>query len=356
MTATVLHLPPREPPQDNRPEPMVSAEVELRSLPYVPLHIRLFRSETWIKASVEARAVIPHLFAIAYTEQTPAGSLPDDDEVIAWLVHLDVAPWRTIRDEALHGWIKCRDGRLYHPFLAEIVNGVWPSSRAGTERVNRRWGTKQHTAQQQQRRKNARKTLAKRGQSASYKGQGRENPPSKRKGVPLPVVPPHEGGTARPPSSSLDERGRTAPDPATTIRDPLEIARRLSRSGGQIRPDGALSPKMRARIDAELMRIAVDAERSEGIRAKYWVPDSLVDELGRVVAGDHAPAWFVQKHAWMRVFGDQAGNSGAFDPAGRYFNSALVVAEEERLREGDETGHIRGVGGRGQRRIEEGGR
>lgn len=49
-------------------------------------------------------------------QQVPAGSLPDDDRILA---HLSGARdrWCDMRDMSLHGWVKCSDGRLYHPGL-----------------------------------------------------------------------------------------------------------------------------------------------------------------------------------------------------------------------------------------------
>ncbi|MBC3906224.1 DUF1376 domain-containing protein [Undibacterium sp. NL8W] len=53
--------------------------------------------------------------------QTPASSLPDDDIELANLAGYGrvVKEWRKVRAEALHGFIKCSDGRLYHPVIAD---------------------------------------------------------------------------------------------------------------------------------------------------------------------------------------------------------------------------------------------
>jgi len=56
--------------------------------------------------------------------QVPAASLPDDDRVLSNLAGFGrvITEWRKVRDGALRGWIKCTDGRLYHPVVAEKAN------------------------------------------------------------------------------------------------------------------------------------------------------------------------------------------------------------------------------------------
>lgn len=56
--------------------------------------------------------------------QSPAGSLPADDRVLA---HLSGAGtrWQKVKTMALRGWVVCSDGRLYHPVVAEQVHAAW---------------------------------------------------------------------------------------------------------------------------------------------------------------------------------------------------------------------------------------
>jgi hypothetical protein len=62
--------------------------------------------------------------------QLPAASLPDDDEWLAkrvgyWHRGKIDRDWPAIRDRALRDWIKCSDGRLYHPTLAAKARDAW---------------------------------------------------------------------------------------------------------------------------------------------------------------------------------------------------------------------------------------
>jgi hypothetical protein len=49
----------------------------------------------------------------------PAGSLPDDDQALAALVGLRRDVWQRMRPQALDGFQRHSDGRLYHPGLVE---------------------------------------------------------------------------------------------------------------------------------------------------------------------------------------------------------------------------------------------
>ncbi len=78
--------------------------------------------------------------------QTPAGSLADDDLELVKAAGLgrDLRTWKKVRPGALRGWVKCSDGRLYHPVVCEVVLERWLdklaqrlSSGAGNAK---RWG------------------------------------------------------------------------------------------------------------------------------------------------------------------------------------------------------------------------
>nr|WP_249190864.1 DUF1376 domain-containing protein [Burkholderia cenocepacia] len=59
--------------------------------------------------------------------QVPAASLPDDDVNLAQYAGFGrmVGEWQKAREGALWGWVKCADGRLYHPVVAEKANEAW---------------------------------------------------------------------------------------------------------------------------------------------------------------------------------------------------------------------------------------
>lgn len=120
-------------------EPLTPPECDLRGLEWMPLFgDRLFASETWLMASPEGRCAALALWWAAW-KQKPAASLADDDRVLAQLAGYGMAikAWRQIRDEAMRGFIKCSDGRLYHPVVAEQAIEAWERRIKDRERKAR---------------------------------------------------------------------------------------------------------------------------------------------------------------------------------------------------------------------------
>ena len=78
--------------------------------------------------------------------QVPAASLPDDDVTLARLAELgrDVRAWRRIKRKALRGWVRCRDGRIYHRVVAEKALEAWIEKlgqrKSGGIGNAKRWG------------------------------------------------------------------------------------------------------------------------------------------------------------------------------------------------------------------------
>lgn len=126
--------------------PLTPADCDLRDFAFMPLDIvRIFGSEFHATANdAEWRAGVT-LWLKSF-HQVPAGSLPDDDVVLARLAEMgrDVRGWRKVRSVAMRGWRRCDDGRLYHPVVAEKVNEAWDRKMLARERGKKgneaRWG------------------------------------------------------------------------------------------------------------------------------------------------------------------------------------------------------------------------
>lgn len=109
------------------PAPMTPPDCDLRHLPYMPLHVARLRDSRSVDCvDGEAFRAAVLLWCAAW-HQVPAASLPDDDLQLAKLAGFGrvVAEWRKLREEALRGFVKCSDGRLYHTVVAEIANTTW---------------------------------------------------------------------------------------------------------------------------------------------------------------------------------------------------------------------------------------
>lgn len=119
------------------PQPMAPTDCDLRGMEWMPLFgARLFDSDFEARASdAEFRAAV-HLWWACW-QQVPAGSLPDDDIVLCKAAGLgrDVKTWRRLRaGNALHGFVKCSDGRLYHVFQCKNATDAWERRLKARER------------------------------------------------------------------------------------------------------------------------------------------------------------------------------------------------------------------------------
>ncbi len=67
--------------------------------------------------------------------QVPAGSLPDDDGELSKLAGYGFAirSWRRVKVGALAKFVKCSDGRLYHPEICKKAKNSW------NEKLRFRW-------------------------------------------------------------------------------------------------------------------------------------------------------------------------------------------------------------------------
>jgi uncharacterized protein YdaU (DUF1376 family) len=106
--------------EDERPEPLVPPDLDLRDFPSMLLDVvRLRDSDLAIHADRGAFRAAVLLWCAAW-HQLPAGSLPnDDDALMAYAAIRSRAEWRRIRDESLRGFVQCSDGRLYHKVVCE---------------------------------------------------------------------------------------------------------------------------------------------------------------------------------------------------------------------------------------------
>lgn len=109
------------------PAPLVDAEVDLRDFPDMMLDVRKLRDSRFgAEVTGEAFRAGVMLWCAAW-HQVPAGSLPDDDVELGNLAGFGrvIGAWREVREQALQGFVKCSDGRLYHETVSEVANAAW---------------------------------------------------------------------------------------------------------------------------------------------------------------------------------------------------------------------------------------
>lgn len=88
---------------------------------------RIENSDTWVMAGQavqrgghDMRPWLLMLWMKAW-QQSPCGSLPPQDELIAARIGMDLRLFTAHRDILMRGWYLCNDGRLYHPVVTELV-------------------------------------------------------------------------------------------------------------------------------------------------------------------------------------------------------------------------------------------
>lgn len=133
------------------PAPLTPADCDLQDFPFMPLHVaRLRDSDLAAEEHPEACWYAVMLWAASW-HQLPAGSLPDNETVLARLCGLgrDLKTFRKHRAGAMRGFVLCDDGRLYHPVVAEQALAAWESKKqqrwrsecARIKKANQRNGT-----------------------------------------------------------------------------------------------------------------------------------------------------------------------------------------------------------------------
>jgi hypothetical protein len=137
------------------PAPLVPASVDLRDFAYMPLEVKRLRdSETSARTrGDEFRCAV--LLWCASWHQVPAGSLPDDEVMLATYAGFGrvIREWKRVRDGALRGFVKCSDGRLYHQVVAEKAITAWLAQ------LEQRWITECSRLKKQAQRRNEKPSL-----------------------------------------------------------------------------------------------------------------------------------------------------------------------------------------------------
>jgi hypothetical protein len=113
------------------PAPLTPADCDLRDFQYMELDVRRLRdSEFAAGVSGEAFRAGVLLWCAAW-HQVPAASLPDNDTELANLAGYGrvVKEWRKVKEDALGGFVKCSDGRLYHAVIAEKAVSAYAAKR-----------------------------------------------------------------------------------------------------------------------------------------------------------------------------------------------------------------------------------
>jgi hypothetical protein len=117
----------------DKPAPPIAADVDVRDLDGFMLNVeRLLASELVAIGTPEECWAALMLWCRAW-KQVPGGSLPNDERILASFSGAGKR-WAKVREVALHGFVLCSDGRLYHRFLCTEVQRAYQRKVAYQER------------------------------------------------------------------------------------------------------------------------------------------------------------------------------------------------------------------------------
>lgn len=120
------------------PIPPVPADCDLTDFRFMPLDVARLRDSDLASNETPDACWAAVLLWAASWHQIPAASIPDDDRWIAKAAgyaqrgRID-REWSRVREGALRGFVKCTDGRLYHPVVAEKAREAWEA------KLDQRW-------------------------------------------------------------------------------------------------------------------------------------------------------------------------------------------------------------------------
>jgi hypothetical protein len=137
---------------DVRPEPLAPADLDLRSFPSMLLDVQRLRDSDLAAGDPAHLGLALIAWAVSW-HQLPAGSLPNNDAVLARLMGFgrDLKGWRGVREHALHGYVLCSDDRLYHPVVIEKATECYERNMARSRKAQKaaqaRWEQSSSNAQ-----------------------------------------------------------------------------------------------------------------------------------------------------------------------------------------------------------------
>lgn len=265
---------------DTLPTPPIPADADLRHFEWFPLyHRNLMNSDFWLSNIDQPEVIVAALkLWIAAWNQVPAGSLPDNDIILAHLAGIsDITKRRTEFDGCMDlgerkttatdvlserlldaertlraarwGWERHSDGRLYHEYLTKIVLKQLSKStkqRAAAHETNKKKKKKQQDGRSHAKRTHsdapsARSAHAQHTHSDTLTG-GEGEGEGKRKGESFPPTPP-TGDRARGPEAGL------ASDRDFEQRFGLDQGQSFAAEPGASPPSGASPPYRGGRLD-----------------------------------------------------------------------------------------------------------
>lgn len=124
--------------------PLTPSDCDVSSYPgFIVQAARLSNSEFWMLATGKTKLAAIELWMFAW-RQVPAASLPANPKLLSRITGLPARQIAQILESGdlhltpFHGFVRCSDGRLYHPVLASDALRAWNTSQAREKAANER--------------------------------------------------------------------------------------------------------------------------------------------------------------------------------------------------------------------------
>ncbi|WP_312222585.1 DUF1376 domain-containing protein [Rhizobium rhizoryzae] len=114
----------------------MQVDLDVRCLPYMPLVIETLRkSKTWLRCRrrPELGFYLINLWMRAWHE-VPAGSIEDDDDVLADAAMCSPEHWPEVKAILLEGW-EARNGRIFHKTVTDLATEAATKLRGNKKRT-----------------------------------------------------------------------------------------------------------------------------------------------------------------------------------------------------------------------------
>lgn len=111
-----------------------AADVRAKGWRFELDHERIRQSDTWALAPAEIKPWLLMLWMTAW-EQSPCGSLPAADELVAARIGMPMKTFAKHRVCLMRGWWLAEDGRLYHDTIVSRVEEMLEYRRKNAQRV-----------------------------------------------------------------------------------------------------------------------------------------------------------------------------------------------------------------------------
>ena len=120
-------------------EPLTPPDCNCQGLPFMPLEVQRLMDSDFVALSTGDEFKAGFILWAKSWAQMPAASIPDDDRILAHWTGRSLAEWSALKDMALRGWVRCSDGRLYHPVIADLALTAAQKRRGQAAKANSRW-------------------------------------------------------------------------------------------------------------------------------------------------------------------------------------------------------------------------